>query len=74
MRAEVDKGGGGCVQELIGAVGGMLHTGRSRNDQVATDVRLWMRGALEVIRGQLRGLIEVFAHRALVSVFTAYSL
>jgi argininosuccinate lyase len=31
------------LTELIGAVGGKLHTGRSRNDQVATDVRLWLR-------------------------------
>ncbi|MBK9944031.1 MAG: argininosuccinate lyase [Kouleothrix sp.] len=32
--------------ELAGAVAGKLHTGRSRNDQVATDVRLWVLGAL----------------------------
>jgi argininosuccinate lyase len=32
------------LTERIGAVGGKLHTGRSRNDQVATDVRLWLRG------------------------------
>jgi argininosuccinate lyase len=31
------------LTELVGAVGGKLHTGRSRNDQVATDVRLWLR-------------------------------
>ena len=30
------------LTELIGAVAGKLHTGRSRNDQVATDFRLWM--------------------------------
>jgi argininosuccinate lyase len=30
------------LTELIGAVGGKLHTGRSRNDQVATDLRLWL--------------------------------
>jgi argininosuccinate lyase len=33
--------------ELAGAVAGKLHTGRSRNDQVATDVRLWTLGAIE---------------------------
>ena len=31
------------LTEIIGKVGGKLHTGRSRNDQVATDVRLWLR-------------------------------
>ena len=34
------------LTELVGAVGGKLHTGRSRNDQVATDVRLWLRDAI----------------------------
>jgi argininosuccinate lyase len=33
--------------EQIGEVGGKLHTGRSRNDQVATDLRLWMRDAID---------------------------
>lgn len=32
---------------LIGAVGGKLHTARSRNDQVATDLRLWVRGQID---------------------------
>lgn len=32
--------------EIVGAVAGKLHTGRSRNDQVATDVRLWTIGAI----------------------------
>ena len=30
--------------ELVGDAGKRLHTGRSRNDQVATDIRLWLRG------------------------------
>lgn len=39
------------LTELVGSVAGKLHTGRSRNDQVATDVRLWMRKvAGEIIR------------------------
>ncbi|MCA0446015.1 MAG: argininosuccinate lyase [Bacteroidetes bacterium] len=39
------------LTELVGSVAGKLHTGRSRNDQVATDVRLWMRKvAAEMIR------------------------
>ncbi len=34
------------LRELVGSVAGKLHTGRSRNDQVATDLRLWLKGAL----------------------------
>ena len=40
--------------ELIGDVGRKLHTGRSRNDQVATDFRLWMRESIDDISNQLR--------------------
>jgi hypothetical protein len=36
------------LTELIGPVGGKLHTGRSRNDQVATDTRLWLFNELQV--------------------------
>lgn len=35
------------MQELIGSTGGKLHTGRSRNDQVATDLRLWLRQEID---------------------------
>ena len=35
------------LTELVGAVGGKLHTGRSRNDQVATDFRLWVMDAID---------------------------
>jgi argininosuccinate lyase len=48
---------------LVGDAGKRLHTGRSRNDQVATDVRLWLRGEIDLI-GDL--LIEL--QRALVDV------
>ncbi len=34
-------------RELIGAPAGRLHTARSRNDQVATDFRLWVRDAID---------------------------
>jgi argininosuccinate lyase len=34
------------LREFVGSVAGKLHTGRSRNDQVATDLRLWTKGAL----------------------------
>ena len=50
--------------ELIGAVGGKLHTGRSRNDQVATDTRLWLLAQLVEIKSHLRELIRVAADRA----------
>jgi argininosuccinate lyase len=42
--------------ERIGDVGRKLHTGRSRNDQVATDVKLWARDALDRIDARLVGL------------------
>ncbi len=44
------------LYERIGEVAGKLHTGRSRNDQVATDVRLYLLARIPVLRGHLRGL------------------
>ncbi len=44
------------LAELIGAVAGRLHTARSRNDQVATDFRLWVRGAIARADGAMRDL------------------
>ena len=52
------------LTELIGPVAGKLHTGRSRNDQVATDLRLWLREELLARAQQVRTLIEVAADRA----------
>ena len=46
------------LTELVGDAGKRLHTGRSRNDQVATDVRLYLRGEIDAIRaalGRLQG-------------------
>jgi argininosuccinate lyase len=43
---------------LIGEVGKKLHTGRSRNDQVATDVRLYLRDMIQPIRSELKRLQE----------------
>ena len=40
--------------ELIGDVGRKLHTGRSRNDQVATDFRLWLRGSIDDLNETIR--------------------
>ena len=45
---------------LVGDAGKRLHTGRSRNDQVATDVRLWLRGAIDMLARQLHGLRRAF--------------
>ncbi|KAJ2503766.1 argininosuccinate lyase [Coemansia sp. RSA 2052] len=50
--------------ELVGAVAGKLHTGRSRNDQVATDMRLWLRGEVETLLGFLRELVGALVVRA----------
>lgn len=48
------------LMELIGAeVGGKLHTGRSRNDQIATDMRLWTKKALQAIQTEIRSLIAI---------------
>jgi len=44
--------------ELVGEVAGKLHTGRSRNDQVALDLRLYLREAADSRLAQLRGWIE----------------
>src|SRR2546427_2308032 len=44
--------------EMIGDLGRKLHTGRSRNDQVATDLRLWLRGEVDRIAISLRGAQE----------------
>src|SRR5258708_21362032 len=41
---------------LVGEAGERLHTARSRNDQVATDLRLWLREAIDEIRSLLRKL------------------
>ena len=57
--------------ESIGETGRKLHTGRSRNDQVATDLRLWLREAIDQIVGRARASQEALldtaeAHRAVV--------
>src|SRR5512143_1194496 len=42
--------------ELVGSVAGKLHTGRSRNDQIATDIRLYLRGQIVELRQSLTRL------------------
>ena len=51
------------LTQLVGDAGKRLHTGRSRNDQVATDVRLWLRGEIDLIDGLLTDL-----QKALVAI------
>lgn len=53
------------LSEIIGKeIGGKLHTGRSRNEQVATDMRLWLREELRQIETWLQDLIKVSVSRA----------
>ena len=62
--------------ERLGDVGRKLHTGRSRNDQVATDVKLWMREALDDTVGWLTELQRAFldlAHREVDVILTGYT-
>ena len=77
IRAEIDAGQFEFKTELedihmhieqalidrLGDVGRKLHTGRSRNDQVATDLRLWTRDALDRIDARLLNLQTVFVDR-----------
>lgn len=46
------------LTELIGEAGKKLHTGRSRNDQVATDIRLFLRDEIDEVLGQLHALLS----------------
>ena len=57
-----------ALTQRVGDAGKRLHTGRSRNDQVATDVRLWLRGEIDALAVLLIGL-----QRALVGVASQHS-
>ncbi len=52
------------LTERIGEAGKRLHTARSRNDQVATDFRLWVRDAMDGLDQQMAGLMRALADRA----------
>ncbi|XP_076210927.1 argininosuccinate lyase-like [Aptenodytes patagonicus] len=52
------------LKELIGDIAGKLHTGRSRNDQVVTDLKLLMKNSLSVISTHLLQLIKTLVERA----------
>src|SRR5258707_39734 len=47
----------------LGDVGRKLHTGRSRNDQVATDIKLYVRDAIDQVDGLLADLQQAFIER-----------
>jgi len=52
------------LTERIGEAGKRLHTARSRNDQVATDFRLWVRDAIDGLDAQVRDVMQALAQRA----------
>jgi argininosuccinate lyase len=58
------------LAELIGEAAGRLHTARSRNDQVATDFRLWVRDAIDEIDAALAGYQQALAEAALAQAGT----
>ena len=57
-----------ALTEAIGAAGKKLHTGRSRNDQVATDIRLWLRREIDAIAAEIlrlqRALVDLAEREA----------
>jgi argininosuccinate lyase len=58
------------LTDLIGPAAGRLHTARSRNDQVATDFRLWVRDAIDGIDVQLAAYQQALAEKALAHADT----
>lgn len=52
------------LRELVGDPAARLHTARSRNDQVATDFRLWVRGAIDRVEAGLKGFQAALVERA----------
>jgi len=52
------------LRELIGDAAGRLHTARSRNDQVATDMRLWVRDTMDHLGGELKDLQDALVGQA----------
>jgi argininosuccinate lyase len=64
------------LTDLVGDAGRRLHTGRSRNDQVATDMRLWLRDAIDALASQLvslrRALLDL-AERHAATIMPGYT-
>jgi len=64
------------LTELVGPLGGKLHTGRSRNDQVALDLRLWLRAECDAIDRELARLqaaLVAVARRHVTAVLPGYT-
>jgi argininosuccinate lyase len=64
------------LTQLIGDAGKRLHTGRSRNDQVATDVRLWLRGEIDHLApllGQMQRALLVVAERNVETILPGFT-
>ncbi|MCU7877529.1 MAG: argininosuccinate lyase [Candidatus Thiodiazotropha sp. (ex Lucinoma borealis)] len=59
-----------ALTEVIGDAGKKLHTGRSRNDQVATDIRLWLRDEIETIRTAILRLQAALLDKAELEIET----
>jgi argininosuccinate lyase len=53
------------LRALVGPLAGKLHTGRSRNDQVATDLKLWLKKACDDASALVSSLVQALAQRAL---------
>ena len=60
----------GRLSELIGPAAGRLHTARSRNDQVATDFRLWIRDTIDALDEALARYQRALAEKALANATT----
>ncbi|KAJ3588944.1 hypothetical protein NHX12_009797 [Muraenolepis orangiensis] len=56
------------LRELIGEPAGKLHTGRSRNDQVVTDMRLWLRDSMATLKEDALQLVATMVERAAVEI------
>lgn len=56
------------IKEIIGEPATKLHTGRSRNDQVVTDMKLWMKTNLVNLKKALSSLIQVIVDRSVKEI------
>ena len=64
------------LTQLVGDAGKRLHTGRSRNDQVATDVRLWLRSEIDLVGellGQLQGALLDIAEKNIEVILPGFT-
>src|SRR6202049_72464 len=67
---DIHMNGESRLSELIGPAAGRLHTARSRNDQVATDFRLWIRDTIDALDAALAGYQRALAEKALANALT----